>query len=381
MTDAERLREALRLLLDHALDRADRHPHGHLLPPGEAVELRLSLPLTPDEGALDALAGQLGEALDGGIDELLAHAAVFRPGHVLCLRCGQAECEHSAPPEPRQVFAGYGPTGTPRWVDFGQWLLDRHDPRVEQLYAEDGALVTGINVEEDLTRDLLPAFRDRRDVRIHGQAVAGWYRVPDGTGRRQALAVTVQVISSRPRGARRRFAINVLGRGPDGESLERLHDRIGAIPWTAAVRWAQGVLNSIALEGNGRLPEPALARRVEGLLGGLARRLARVQRARERRTHHAEERHESGARPTRMAVLDLSRAEDASILVDERRRTVVVLGDRGRAHVFNAEGKLVTSVRYPLHTIEHRRETGIWRPATPEEAAALRARIASPEAG
>ena len=377
MTARDRVREALRSLLDYALDRAERHPSGHLFPgSGSHLEVRIRLPLSAAEGAVDEAAERLGEDLDAGIEGLLAHAAVFRPGRVLCLRCGSADCEHSSPPDGRDVFVGYGPTGTPRYLDFGQLLLDRRDPRVEQLYAGDTPpLLATVLTEEELARDLLPAFRDQRDYRIHGEVAVGWYRVPDDTGRRQALAISVQVISTQPKGARRRFGINVLGRGPGDESLERVHDRLGAIPWSVAVRWAQSVLNRIAAEGRGRVPEPQLARRIEGLVGGLARRLVRVHRARDRRTLHAEERHESGERPTRMAILDLSRAEDAQILFDERRRTVVVLGERGRAHVFNEEGKLVTSLRYPPHTIARRRERGLWRPATPEEAAALRARV------
>ncbi len=383
---SDRVREAVRLLLEQARDRVERHPHRHLLPAApDALDLRLALPLTESDDALGDTALRLSEALDRGVEELLAHAAVFAPGRVLCLRDGHTECEHATPPDPRRVFAGYGPTGTPRWVDFGQLLLDRHDPRVEQLYSESGEapLLTTVLTEEELTGELLPSFRDvRRDVRVHGQVAAGFYRIPDGTGRRQALAIAVQMISTRPKGARPRFGLNVIGRGPDDETLERLHDRIGAIPWMPAVRWGQSVLNHIAAEaggpqGRGRMPEPALRRRVDGLLGGLARRLARVHRARDRRTLHAEARHDSGERPTRMAVLDLSRANDEAILVDERRRTVVVLGERGRAHVFNGEGKLVTSVRYPPGTIARRRETGIWRRATPEEAANLRARVVS----
>lgn len=374
----EAIREALRLLLVQARARADRHPFGHLLPRhGARLELKLDLPLsavdvTPE--ALDALADEFSARLDERVNELLAHAAVFVPGRVVCLRCQGATCAHSAPLDPRHVFGGYGPTGMPRFVEFGQMLLARRDPRVEDLYDEDASrLVTVELSEKELTAELLPSFRDaRREYRAHGAVAAGWYRIPDETGRRQALAITIEVHSSRPRAGRRRLGINVLGVGPGGESLETLQDRIGLLPWTPAVRWGQSALNAIAAEA--RMPEGVLARRVEGLLGGLSRRIARVQRARDRRTQHAENRHETGARPTGMAMLDLSRAEDADILVDTRRKTLVVLGDRGRAHVFNEDGKHVTSVRYPPQTIARRRESGLWRQATAQEAALFRAR-------
>lgn len=378
MADRDRVREALSLLLEQAREKIERHPFGHLLPRlGGPLDLHLALPLTAHEDALDAASEQVAEALDRALQDLLAEAAIFQPGRVFCLRCQRADCEHATPRDSREVLSGFGPTGAPRFVDFGQLLLDRRDPRVEELYDEDAAhLLTCALSEEELTSELLPAFRDPdRDYRIHGAVAAGWWRIPDETGGRQHLAVSILVTSARPRGGRRRFGLNVVSRGPGGESLETLHERLGVIPWVPAVRWGQSVLNRIgAAEARKPSSEDGLGRRITGLLGGIARRLARVQRSRDRRTHHAEARHNSGERPTRMAILDLSRAEDQDILVDERRATVVVLGDRGRAHMFNKEGKLVTSVRYPPQTIARRRETGAWRPATPEETAEIRSR-------
>jgi hypothetical protein len=54
-----------------------------------------------------------------------------------------------------------------------------------------------------------------------------------------------------------------------------------------------------------------------------------------------------------------------------------VLGERGRAHVFNAQGKLVTSLRAAPANIEKRRERGLWRPATPAEVGAVRGALAA----
>lgn len=377
MDDRERWLEALRLLADLADSQLARHPWGHLVRSRPAaINLSLALPLGTSEEDLAELATQLQAALDAGLEEQVAHAASFLPGRVYCLRCRSPQCEHSSPAEPRQVFAGYGPTGSPRFLDFGQWLLDRRDPRIEQLFADAPVLVTLVANEPDLTRELLPAFRDaERDFHVCGQVAAGWYRIPDPTGRPHALAVTFQVVSSRPRGGRRRLGLNILGRGPEGESLDHLHDRLGVIPWTGAVRWGQSVLGKLGLSvrGKGGISEAALGRRIEGLLQGLARRLEREERARDRRTHHAEFRHTEGSRPTRMAVLDLSRAAPDQILFDTRRGTLVVLGDRGRTHIFSIAGKLITSVHYAPATIARRRESGLWRRATAAEAAPLQA--------
>jgi hypothetical protein len=377
MTDRDQVREALRLIGERVTELVAKHPHGHL-PPAERdhIELRVRLPLSGAGADLEETARALDETLDRAVEDALARAAAFEPGRVLCLRCGTARCEHGAPRGGREVFVGYSPTGTPRFVDFSQLLLDVHHPRIDELYDESAsALIAVLLDESQLTGELLEAFRDRRhDFRLHGQVCAGLYRVPDASGRSWPLALTFQVVSVRA-GRRRRFGLNVLGEGPAGESLPHLYDRLGSIPWSAAVRWAQAVLAKLEQDDRRRIAEPVLARRVEGLLGGLARRLERRERARGRRTQHAEQRHTEGTRPTRMAMTDLRRADQGDLLVDTRRQTIVVVGDRGRAHIFSPSGKLVTSVRYPPTTIERRRRSGLWRPARPEEIQDLRDKV------
>jgi hypothetical protein len=107
----------------------------------------------------------------------------------------------------------------------------------------------------------------------------------------------------------------------------------------------------------------------------MARRLERDQRARSRRTNHAERRHESGERPTRNALDDVRDAGPGEILLDERSGTVVVLGERGRTHFFGIEGRLVSSVRYSPDAVARKRKLGLWRDAGAEEAGELRERI------
>jgi hypothetical protein len=81
-----------------------------------------------------------------------------------------------------------------------------------------------------------------------------------------------------------------------------------------------------------------------------------------------------------MALADLARAAGEDLLFDTRSDTLVVVGDRGRAHVFSLEGKLVTSVRYNPASIEKRRKSGLWRPAAEEEVRSLKTRLAAREA-
>ena len=72
---------------------------------------------------------------------------------------------------------------------------------------------------------------------------------------------------------------------------------------------------------------------------------------------------------------DLARARPEQLLYDSRRETFVVLGERGRAHVFNPKGKLVTSIRYSPESIERRRKNGHWRAASLEELDGLRKQV------
>lgn len=386
------LERALRELANEAGRRIDEHPWGHLLGGRrERLSLRLDLPVNARPEDLRRAAGELDETVAEAVQGMLAHLAVVRPGHAYCLRCAGTQCEHSSPPGPRQVFVGYGATGLPRFTDLGQWLLELRDPRVDELYRDAPRLVTLISSESDLVAELLDAYRDQSTgYRIHGQVAAGWFSLPDAQGDPRPLAVSFQLVSSHGpaaalgsrnangrKGRRRRYGLNVVGVGPDGESHEELFARAGSLPWSDAVRWGQEALGTLEESANRSRPSAAkafeerLEERFLGILGGLARRLERGRRAVGRRTRHGQQRHEEGDRPTAMALADLRRARREDLLFDVRKETLVVLGERGRAHVFSAEGKLVTSVRYSPPAIERRRQNRRWRAATGAEVAGL----------
>ncbi len=389
------LQQAIESLSRAAGERLARHPLGHLANGrGDRLELTLQIPVNA-AGGLDDAVGEARSSLEREIEGLLAHRAAFQPGRVLCIRCASAECEHSVPGSPRQVFAGYGATGIAQYQDFGQWLLERQHPEIDRLYRRPPRLVTGVASGVELTGQLLGAFREKRlDYRIHGQVAAGWFAIPGSKGstaggqtRQQpggAVALTFQVLSTARKGrrgrrgrgrrsGRRRLGLNILGTGPAGEPLAELYDRLDAIPWAEAVRWSQQALDSIERSQGKKSATPErLSGRIEGVLNGIARRLEHHRRSRDRRTGHAQKRHREGDRPTDMALKDLARAGDGSVLFDLRRETLIVLGDKGRAHVWGAAGKLVTSIRYSPDSIEKKKKLEIWRQATAQEIAALR---------
>ena len=354
-------------------ERLARKPGGHLIEADlDRVDLHLSLVLGGNDQEPRRFAAELVESIDRILDDAVQHAAAFRPGHAWCHRCGRADCEHSRPPSCRHVFVGYAPTGMPRWEDFAQVALDLRHPEVDRLYDRPPAFLTLVQGKDELHDGILQAFR-AGSYELLGQVTAGFYRVParleEGRG---VLALTVQAAGSRPERGRRRVGLNLIGRTPAGESLDLLWERQDELPWRRAVRWAQSSLATLGRDGE------ALQQRVDGILRGLARRLERDHRARGRRTRHAERRHASGDRPTRKAVDDAREATAESVMVDDARGTLVVLGERGRTHFFSPDGRLVSSVRYGREAIARKIKQDRWRPATTEEAEALRSRLAEP---
>lgn len=371
---------ALRLLVKEVRRRLHRHPAAHLLAEErDSIDLSLPLPIRERPGWLTEARAATSAAIDAGVRRLLVHRRVFRPGSVYCLRCASAECEHATPDRCGQVFAGYTPSGLPRFLDLGQWLLERQEPRVDLLYRSPPGLVVHLCPGEELTRQLLPVYRDADSgYHIHGQVTAGWYRFPDAQGLLHSVALSFQIVSSRPQQGRRRFGLNLLGLGPGDEPLENLLDRVEDIPWLEVARWAQRILGQIErASARHGTSEAQLERRLVGLLSELARRLQRHRRAHDRRTPHGRKRHREPARPTWKALADLAQAGDDQVLLDARRDTLVVLGERGRAHVFNRAGRLVTSIRYSPAAIERRRQRGHWRPAGAELAAELRRQVSA----
>ena len=377
-TERDSVSLAIQLLAKELRHRIQRHPSAHLLNGRESVELRLRLPTLGRDGWVDEARQHASQSIDDALGRLLVHRSVFRLGHVYCLRCASADCEHTLPHDCCEVFAGYTPSGVPRFEDLGQWLLEQQDQRVDQLYKSPPGLVAHITDGATLTRNLLPAFQDADSgYHIHGQVAAGWYSFPNNEGVPSPMALTFQIVSTRPQRGRRRIGLNLIGVGPQDEPLENLFDRTGEIPWLGATRWAEGILRDIERSFTRRAQptQEQLDKRLDGLLKGLARRLEHQRRSRDRRTHHGHRRHQDRSRPTEMALSDLEQARNENILFDTRRKTLVVLGARGRAHIFNESGRLVTSIRYAPTSIERRRKKGLWKAASDEQVGALKKQV------
>jgi hypothetical protein len=193
------LGRAVREALDRLVrERVARKPGGHLIEARlRESELRLPLPAAGSGAADRQFSNRLVESIDALLDDLVQQAAAFRPGHAWCHRCESVTCEHSLPASSREVFAGYTPTGLPRWEDFAQFCLERKHPRVDQLYDDPPALLTVVQGRAALQGQMLSAF-ENGSYDLLGQLTAGFFRVraraEEGRG---VLALTVQVAASR----------------------------------------------------------------------------------------------------------------------------------------------------------------------------------------
>jgi hypothetical protein len=125
-----------------------------------------------------------------------------------------------------------------------------------------------------------------------------------------------------------------------------------------------------------RAGEPVdLAAEVEPVLQRLRSEVARLLKPARHRTHHAETRHRGGERPTSSAVRDARRASEHELLEDARRDTVIVLGPKGRAHVFTRDGKHVTSLQLQTGEVERKAGQGRWRAMARGGVDAFRAKL------
>lgn len=355
-----------------------RSPGGHLVG-GRLEDLEVALCVSLADGAAGAerLGVELEAAIGRFVEDLIEAAAAFRPGRAFCHRCESADCPHAAPPGPREAFAGYTPTGMPRWLDFGQLCLDLRHPRVDRLYDELRPEILLLDLDAaSLRADLLPEFhRSARRHEVAGEVCAGFFPVPGLPGGQRGVALTFQaVVTRRPRGGRR-VGLNLIAGGPAGE------EAIAAAPpeskpWRGALLWGQAQFADLARRaGKGQVPDAVFDRRVQGILLGLRRRIEQDLKGRGRRTQHAEERHRGGERPTRKAIDDLRQASAETVYADVRHDTLVVLGERNRAHFFSPEGRLVSSVHFPREAIAKKIRLGLWRPAPAEALERLRVKV------
>ncbi len=339
--------------------------------PVEALELRLSVPLDGyAPAAVRHQAKALVEAVRGRMGEIVRGATAFHQGHVYCFYSDAPESRYSQPPAVTDVFAGYAANGKPEWRSFANLCLERGEPRVDRLYGDPPETLAVVQTAEELTGELLPGFgRDSLAYSVLGQVTCGL--VPRDLNPKagrdvERVALTLQIVETRQgtRGHRLRF--NVLGL-PSDEILiaaAEADERSAAEAFRRILRTSRQRVDALgrqialaARQGQPLDREPLVSQ----ILGRLRSDILRVFRNRAYRTNHAEQRHKSGDRPTGVALKDAQAVADGRLLYDTHRETLVVVGPRGRAHVFTHAGKHVTSLQLDPGELERKLERKRWR--------------------
>ena len=367
----ERLTWALRNIQRAIAD--DLAIRGQELP--EDLELRLDFsPTTNSEWRARAQ-----DILDTVTDRLESVSSVVTAGRAWCFQCKSNQCAHGVPESLRQTFAGYTATGKPRWENFLDLCLKRRPAGMDGLFAERPTVVVVALSADELNEERLPEFTGGTGgAQVLGQVVLGLLP-SDLNGRSKSAerrALTIQILSVGPVGRARRYMMNLIGftrseirryaadQGSNGTAerlrriIERLSTRLGAAQQKLAT-----------LSGSDEERREAF---VDRILSRLRSDIDQIFRSGQRRTKHAEARHQAGGRPTRTAWDDARGAPREKVFYDIRHETFVVVGKRGRAHVFSPDGRHVTSLRLEKGEIDRKANRGRWRPISPSEFEDLR---------
>lgn len=313
------------------------------------------------------------------IDDALKAAGGWRQGHVFCFQCDEPGCRHATIPHPAATFAGYTATGRPRWIGFTELCIARRDGRVERVFGEPPEVIAVVQSADELGQDVLAHVRGPgAPLSVLGQVVAGLLPAAYSSGSgHDRVAATVQVIQMPEAGRAGRFRLNLLGTSWEaiGAVLAEEGGHGPAEGLRSALAAARHRLQAQSRHANRR--ERAgetvdLEKIVMPILCDVQRDMERVFREHRWRTRHAEVRHRSGKRPTVTAVSEARSAPTNRLLHDLNRKTIVVLGRKGRAHVFSAEGRHVTSLQLGPGEVTRKTARGRWRALSETDARAFR---------
>lgn len=334
---------------------------------GDSVELSLPLPLR--RGATRASAEALVTRLRGELEQRVMDAGLVVPGRVWNFATESFDSDCARPEDPRHVLVGYGLEGRPRWADLVTLAIEKKHDAVEQLLAGREGAVAFAERGDVVTEGVKPAF-DPESIpfRIVGQLVCGLFESSEA-GRRVAL--TIQVLASKRDGNSERLICHAVS----AVDLADLPD-----PSVRKIlKNFDGRLIDLAKQLDGKRAAgetPDVAEAVLPLLRELARRLSQDAKNRSRKTDHARDREDEG-RPTAQAFPEARSARDHHLYMDNEEQTIVVVGKKGRIHVFSPDARHVTSVVMPPANVRQRVKSGRWRLAEANERGSFREALTS----
>jgi hypothetical protein len=361
----EALGEGLGWLSNAYLDLRARTGGGRLedARTADSVELTLKIPLK--RAAIKEMAQALHDTLREGLEQRVLSAGLLVPGRAWCFSTESFDSDYCRPEDPRQVLVGYGLEGRPRYADLVTLAIERKHESVDDLLAGKEGAVSFVESGKTVSEGVRPAFDpDSIPYRLVAQAVCGLFESSE-EGRRVAL--TLQVLAHDDEAGK----LQLLAHPVSAVDLMDLPD-----PGIRRIlRSFQHKLVQLAQQLDGKKAageEVDVEEEVLPHLREVARRLAQDAKNRERKTNHARERSAEGQRPTQLAFPEARSARDHHLYIDNEEQTMVVVGKKGRIHVFSPDGRHVTTLVMSPASVRQRVKAGRWRQAEPAERGAFR---------
>jgi hypothetical protein len=414
-TPSELMVEALRDLASVYVGlRARTGFHSGPLDQGE-VEFSFRLPLKQRD--IPPVAESLMASLRSRLEQDMLAKGFLVPGRAWNFQSESFEDDICRPSDPRQVLVSYGQEGRPRFADLVTLAIERKHESVEQLLAGKEGAVAFVESGKDVTAGVVPTFDpSAASYVLVGQAMIGLFESSE-EGKRVAL--TIQVLAHKKgEDGKTRFHLHIVCSNdlvdlPDPNIhriLKAFSRQLGEISNQYAGKVAQGAAKPApaaeAVPAAEAAPAPAAEATPEAAadapaegaeaapaapapaaveaapvdpeemvltaLRDLVRKLNHDARNRDRKTDHARERSEESQRPTQFAFEEAKSARDHHLYIDNEEKTVVIIGKKGRVHVFSMDGRHVTSVIIPPAQVRTRVSQGRWRQAEPAERGSFR---------
>ena len=326
------------------------------------MDIEVRVPLDPGRDAGQA-AGQVIERILRRVKEVRDHDRALSPGAVYSYYTETAEADACRPKEMREVFDGYSSTGRPNFTDFVTMAIERKSEGIDKLLAGEDIVITHVAMGRVLRTAQLAEFGKASPVyRILGQVDAGLFPLVNCN---EKAAFSFQLLRGTTLEGRPRLRVHPVGAA---DLLDIADPSVPAILSKFQRRLDEESLRLAGALSNAGEGAPLDEEEfVLPLMQDLAKQIAGRARRKSRRTRHADERSQDGQRPTAKAFEDARAASDDHLLWDDRENTVVVVGPRGRVHVFTSSAKHVTSLMMQGAAISRRRQQRQWRPAEPDE--------------
>ncbi len=296
-----------------------------------------------------------------GLAKLRASEANWQYGRAYCYHCESSMCAHSKSPRGAAVFNGYGSSGKPLWIDFVQQLLDTDNKNTYLLYEKNPPLLTTMFTGESLKKAQLKFFgKDSKLYNVLGQVSVGYF-----TYQSKRIAMSIQIVEHINAMGKTVLDVNLLSHSDlRAFLLQRSCEQV-----FLSIKRLENTVDNLSKQLN-KINRRLLKNKVHKALKKLCHDLERSHQRKKNRSNHAKIRYQQ-KRPISLAVQDARSADLQKFFYDSEADTVIVLGSRGRVHIFSSEGVHVTSLVLDKNAINRRLRQQRWVPAT----AAVRAKI------